>query len=88
SLVVAFALYALGYLAMFLFPTKPLALVSLALVAVAGGFMKPVIAGTVVRTAPEGRQTDGFAIFYRMINFGSVLGKTLVYVLRVAVSIR
>jgi dipeptide/tripeptide permease len=50
--------------------------------------MKPVITGTVVRTSPEGRQDEGFAIFYRMINAGSVTGKTLAYGVRVVVSIR
>ena len=88
SLILAFTLYAVGYLVMFLYPVKDLALVALAFMAIAGGFMKPVIAGTVVRTAPEGRQTEGFAIFYRMINAGSVVGKTLVYVLRVSISLR
>jgi dipeptide/tripeptide permease len=55
---------------------------------VGGGFMKPVILGTVVRTAPESRQTEGFAIFYRMINAGSVVGKPLAYLTRTLVALR
>lgn len=88
SLVVAFTLYALGYAGLFAFPSKQLAPVSLVLLAVGGGFMKPVITGTVVRTAPEGRQTEGFAVFYRMINAGSVVGKSLAYLVRVLVTLR
>ena len=79
SLVVAFSLYVFGYVALFLFPSKGLAIAALACTALGGGFMKPVIVGTVVRTAPEGRESEGFAIFYRMINAGSVVGKTLAY---------
>jgi POT family proton-dependent oligopeptide transporter len=88
SLVLAFALYVFGYLALFLFPSKGLAVAALACSAIGGGFMKPVIAGTVVRTAPEGRESEGFALFYRMINAGSVVGKTLAYAVRVIVSLR
>jgi dipeptide/tripeptide permease len=88
ALVVAFSLYALGYAGLFGFPVKALAPVALIFCAIGGGFMKPVITGTVIRTAPEGRQTEGFAVFYRMINTGSVVGKTLAYLVRVMVSLR
>ncbi len=88
SLIVAFCLYALGYLGLFAFPSRTAAPLSLLCLAVGGGFMKPVISGTVVRTAPEGRQTEGFAIFYRMINAGSVLGKPLAYLTRTLVALR
>lgn len=54
----------------------------------AGALFKPIITGTVVRTSPEGRQTEGFAIFYRMVNAGSVIGKSLTYVVRVFVHLR
>lgn len=87
SLLVAFTLYALAYLALFAFPTKGLAAASLFGIAIAGGFMKPVISGTVVRTAPPGREAEGFAVFYRMINAGSVVGKTLAYLVRSAFGI-
>src|SRR5262245_54165514 len=88
SLIIAFSLYSAGYAALFAFPVKSLTPVALYCMAIAGGFMKPVITGTVVRTAPEGRQTDGFAVFYRMINAGSVVGKTLAFTMRKLVSLR
>jgi proton-dependent oligopeptide transporter, POT family len=88
SLVLAFCLYATGYLGLFAFPSTDLAPFSLILMAVGGGFMKPVITGTVVRTAPPGRQTEGFSIFYRMINAGSVIGKPLAYLSRTLMSLR
>ncbi|MFO0758102.1 MAG: MFS transporter [Byssovorax sp.] len=88
SLVLAFCLYALGYLGLFLFPTPGVAPLSLLFIAVGGGFMKPVITGTVVRTAPPKRETEGFAVFYRMVNAGSVVGKLLAYGVRVLVKLR
>ena len=50
--------------------------------------MKPVITGTVIRTSPPGQQTKGFAIFYRMINTGSVVGKSIAFVVRSRVALR
>lgn len=88
SLIVAFCLYAVGYTALFAFPSRALAPLALFCMATGGGFMKPVITGTVVRTAPEGRQVEGFAIFYRMINAGSVIGKSIAYLVRVLVALR
>lgn len=88
ALIIAFCLYALGYLGLFLFPTQQVAPFSLLSIAVGGGFMKPVITGTVVRTAPVGRETEGFAVFYRMVNSGSVVGKLLAYGVRVLVKLR
>lgn len=88
SLVLAFVLYAAGYTTLFALPGRTAALLALTCTAIGGGFLKPVIAGTVVRTSPPGRQAQGFAIFYRMVNSGSVVGKSLAYVVRVAVALR
>jgi POT family proton-dependent oligopeptide transporter len=88
SLIIAFSLYAFGYLALFSSPEPAMATASLLCIGVGGGFMKPVILGTVIRTAPEGREGDGFAIFYRMVNAGSVIGKTLAWRVRVAIGMR
>ncbi|MEZ4259868.1 MAG: MFS transporter [Polyangiaceae bacterium] len=82
SLVLAFVLYATGYTTLYLAPGKGAAVGALLLVAFAGGFLKPVITGTVVRTSPPGRQTEGFGIFYRMVNAGSVIGKSLAWAVR------
>lgn len=88
SLILAFILYSFAYASLFLFPSRALAPLGLLGMAIGGGFMKPVITGTVVRTAPEGRQTEGFAVFYRMINAGSVLGKTAAYAVRSLIGLR
>ena len=88
SLMIAFAGYAIAYATVLLVPQKGFVIAALMLAAVSGGFMKPVITGTVVRTSPPGRQTDGFAVFYRMVNAGSVVGKTIAYFVRWLVGIR
>jgi len=88
SLMLAFTGYATAYATILLVPKKGFVVFALMLAAISGGFMKPVITGTVVRTAPEGRQAEGFAIFYRMVNSGSVVGKTLAFLVRRLVAIR
>ena len=88
SLMLAFTGYATAYATILLFPTKGFVVAALMLAAISGGFMKPVIMGTVVRTSPPGRQTEGFGVFYRMINSGSVVGKTLAYGVRRIVALR
>lgn len=88
SLIIAFLGYSVGYGCLLAFPSKLAAILSLGLVAISGGFLKPVITGTVIRTSPPGRQTEGFGIFYRMVNTGSVVGKTLAYGVRRFVNLR
>lgn len=88
SLVIAFIGYSVGYTGLLLFPAKVPVILSLALLAISGGFLKPVITGTVVRTSPPGREAEGFGIFYRMVNSGSVLGKSLAYLVRLFIALR
>lgn len=88
SLLVAFTGYTLAYGLLFAGPTEALAYVAILGMGVGGAFMKPVITGTVRRYSPEGRQTQGFAIFYASVNAGSVIGKSTVYVLRRLLSLR
>jgi proton-dependent oligopeptide transporter, POT family len=77
SLVIAFSLYSGAYLALFTAPTRPLAYLAVLGMALGGGFMKPIITACVKKFSPPGRQAQGFAIFYAMVNAGSVIGKVL-----------
>jgi POT family proton-dependent oligopeptide transporter len=88
SLQIAFVGYATAYGTILFVPQKAFVVGALILAAISGGFLKPVIMGTVVRTSPPGRQTEGFAVFYRMVNAGSVVGKVLAYLVRRLVHIR
>jgi POT family proton-dependent oligopeptide transporter len=88
ALVVSLALYAVGYAALLAATDAFMARTGIVLIGLAGALFKPIITGTVVRTSPPGRQTEGFALFYRIVNAGSVIGKTLTYFVRVFVSLR
>jgi dipeptide/tripeptide permease len=82
ALAVSLAIYAVGYAVLGFAHDAPMASLSIVLIGLAGALFKPIITGTVVRTSPPGRQTEGFAIFYRTVNAGSVVGKSLTYGIR------
>ena len=88
SLIIAFCLYMVAYGALYAAPTRTLAYVALVGMSIGGAFMKPVISGCVQRFSPPGRQTQGFAIFYAMVNAGSVVGKVLAREVRTLISLR
>lgn len=56
-------------------------LMGIQLIGIGGSFVKPCIAGTVQKTAGA-RKTLGFAIFYMVINIGSVVGRVVAYFVR------
>lgn len=89
SLVVAFILLALGYLVMgniqSFWPTGtnyaiPV-LMGIVFIGLGGSIVKPCIAGTVQKTSGL-RATLGFAIFYMVINIGSISGRAISYFVR------
>lgn len=55
--------------------------VAVLLIGIGGSFVKPCIAGTVQKTAGA-RKTLGFAIFYMIINIGSLVGRFISYNVR------
>ncbi len=54
---------------------------AIVLIALGGSVIKPCISGTVQKTAAA-RATIGFAIFYMVINIGSLFGRAVAYVVR------
>ena len=56
-------------------------LLGILLIGVGGSFVKPCISGTVQKTA-VGKATLGFAIFYMVINIGSLFGRGVSYAVR------
>ncbi|HOT97663.1 MAG TPA: MFS transporter [bacterium] len=96
SLVLAFLLISLGYLTMgSLQRTWPAliggdpsridytlpAVAGILLIGIGGSIVKPCISGTVQKTSGS-NTTFGFAIFYMVINIGSMLGRTVSYFVR------
>ncbi len=87
SLVLAFALLAAGYAGLGLFPSKAAVPFALALVAVGGAFVKPVITGTVARSSNAASRARAFSLFYMMVNIGSFTGKTVAKPVRTALGL-
>lgn len=82
GLFIAFSLLALGYAALGAFPGRVTVMFSLALIALGGSFVKPVISGTVKKTSPGDLSKIGFSIFYMMVNVGGFSGKIIAKMLR------
>jgi proton-dependent oligopeptide transporter, POT family len=87
-LVLSFIAYALAYTSLYYARGIPGAWVGVLATGAAGAFLKPVIPATVRRYSPEGREAFGFSMFYASVNAGSVVGKTLTKLVRVAISLR
>ncbi|MCX7958347.1 MAG: MFS transporter, partial [Deltaproteobacteria bacterium] len=56
-------------------------ILSILLIGIGGSFVKPCISGTVQKTA-QGKATLAFAIFYMVINIGSLTGRGIAYYVR------
>jgi POT family proton-dependent oligopeptide transporter len=56
-------------------------LFAILLIGIGGSFVKPCISGTVQKTS-SGRATLAFAIFYMVINIGSLTGRGVAYLVR------
>ena len=83
ALITAFALLALGYASLGLFPAKGAVLASLVCIAVGGAFVKPIITGTVAKSSDEHNRARAYSLFYMMVNIGSFSGKTIAKPVRV-----
>ena len=81
-LLLSFLLYLPGFL--FLMVTRQFLLVVLimALIGIAAGVFKPLIAGTVRLTTDQSSRTLGFGIFYQMVNVGAFFGPLVAGALR------
>ncbi len=83
GLVAAFSLLTIGYTLLGFFQHKTIVLFTLALIAIGGSFIKPLIAGTITKLTTEGNRARGFALFYWIVNIGSFSGKTFVPFIRI-----
>ena len=83
GLVTAFSLLTIGYTLLGLYQTKTVVLFTLAMIAIGGSFIKPLIAGTITKLTTEENRAKGFALFYWIVNIGSFSGKTFVPFIRI-----
>ena len=82
SLILAFAFLSAGYFGVGAMPHKVPVLFFLALVAVGGSFVKPVVTGTVAKSSSEELRARAFSLFYMTVNIGSFTGKSIAKPLR------
>lgn len=87
ALTLAFAFLSIGYAALGLHPGKLPVLASLALIALGGSFVKPVITGTVALSSGESLRARAYSIFYMIVNIGSFTGKTVAKPVRTALGV-
>lgn len=87
SLVLAFALLAVGYGSLGRFHALWPVMGALLLVVIGGSFVKPVITATASRSSNEANRARAFSIFYMMVNIGSFTGKTIVAPIRIQMGV-
>jgi dipeptide/tripeptide permease len=88
SLMLAFALLAVGYSYLGIFHTLGPVALGLFLIVLGGSFVKPVITGTASRCSTETNRARAFSIFYMMVNIGSFTGKTVVAPIRIELGVQ
>lgn len=82
SLLMAFAILAVGYAILGVVQFKSTTFVALLAIAVGGAIVKPVITGTAAKCSDAHHRARAFSIFYLMVNIGAFLGKTVAAPLR------
>jgi len=88
SLILAFALLAVGYGSLGLVHAFWPVMGGLFLVVIGGSFVKPVITGTASKSSNEANRARAFSIFYMMVNIGSFTGKTIVAPIRIDLGVQ
>jgi len=81
-LMLSYVLYLPGFIFLTLTREFAAVLAVMALIAVAAGLFKPLIAGTVRLTTDSTNRTLGFGIFYLMVNVGAFFGPMIAGALR------
>ena len=77
ALAMAYTFLTLGYFLLGAVPSKPMAILSLALIGLGLATVKPVITGTSIRCSDEHNRARAFSLYYLIVNFGAFIGKLL-----------
>ncbi len=87
ALIIAFALLSAGYALLWIAPRPLPVIAGLALAAVGGSFVKPLITGTVTLCSNEVSRARAFSLFYMIVNIGSFTGKSVAGPVRKALGV-
>jgi len=63
-------------------------LVGLAVIALGGAFVKPIISGTAARYSDQTNRARAFSLFYMVVNIGSFTGKTIAAPIRIELGVQ
>lgn len=88
SLLLAFALLAIGYGALGVVHALGPVLLALLCVVVGGSFVKPVITGNAMKSSSTANRARAFSLFYMIVNIGSFTGKTIVAPIRIQMGVQ
>ncbi len=88
ALILAFVLLTGGYTILGAVQTKPLTILALFLILIGGGFIKPIISGTVAKSSDEAHRARAYSIFYQIVNIGAFMGKMLARPLRLELGLK
>jgi dipeptide/tripeptide permease len=88
SLILAFALLAVGYGSLGVVHALGPVLLGLLCVVVGGSFVKPVITATTTKSSDATNRARAFSLFYMMVNIGSFTGKTIVAPIRIQMGVQ
>ena len=81
-LLIAFAIYAVAYVAMGHFTNYTLVFIAFFFVGIGAALFKPVISATIAKTTTKKTSSIGFGIFYMMVNLGAFIGPIVASKLR------
>jgi len=88
SLMLAFLLLAVGYGSLGVFHDQAPVLIGLAVVALGGALVKPIISGTAARYSDQANRARAFSLFYMVVNIGSFTGKTIAAPIRIELGVQ
>lgn len=88
SLMLAFALLAIGYGSLGVVHALGPVLAGLLCIVVGGSFVKPVITGTAMKSSDDANRARAFSLFYMIVNIGSFMGKTIVAPIRIQLGVQ
>ena len=81
-LLIAFAIYAVSYVAMGHLTNYTLVFIAFFFVGIGAALFKPVISATIAKTTTKKTSSIGFGIFYMMVNLGAFIGPIVASKLR------
>ncbi len=82
TLIIGFTFYIIGFILMSRVSDYYLVFITFGIVGLGAALFKPIVAATVSKTTTEQTSSQGFGIFYMMVNLGALIGPVVTSKLR------